>query len=399
MRETMNHHGESAGPEPAPPAKAGAPRVLRILAAVLLALCLLTGSVADPAFHPLTGAAFVSAKTESLKDLDKQIKEKKAALKEGKKEEKELMNEIVDLESTIQDLDGEIDNAEDDLEVLTEELREAKRQVRHQNKSLNKRLRTMYKNGSVGFLDVLMDSGSFSEFLTNLDMVQRILKSDEDVLRDLKKAHKEIAKKKKEVEELKAELDSARVTARSEKAEVARQKKELAEVNEQTADDIGDLESEREALEAKLAAQSERGEVSNSKTSKYSDGQFLWPLPASSEVTSDYGWRNCPFHGREFHAALDIGGASTGSAIVASAKGKVIQAGWNGGFGNSVIIDHGGGLMTQYNHCSAVLVSVGEKVSRGQTIAELGSTGFSTGPHLDYRVYKDGIVDSPWNYL
>ncbi len=349
------------------------------------------------AFSLCINTAVVSA--DELKDLDKQIKEKKAALKEGKKKEKEMMDDIVDLESTIDQLDGEIENAEADLEVLTDELEKARKKVKKQNRDLSKRLRNMYKNGSVGFLDVLLSSGSFTDFLTNLDMVQRILKNDEDVLEDLKESHELIKKKKKEVEELQAELEEAQATAVAERANIAQQKKELAAANKREADDIGDLEAEREALEAKLAAESANGDISNSGNSKYKGGQFLWPLPASHTVTSEYGWRNCPFHGREFHAAIDIGGASTGSPIVASASGKVIHAGWYGGFGNSVIIDHGGGLTTQYNHCSSVNVSAGQKVKRGQTIAFLGSTGYSTGPHLDYRVYKDGNVVSPWEYL
>lgn len=339
------------------------------------------------------------AKEKSLKDLDKQIKQKQEKLKEGKKEEKEMMDSIVDLEHTIDELDDEIISAEQDLDQLTKDLKKAEKRVKKQNRSLNKRLRNMYKNGSVGFLDVLLNSGSFSDFLTNLDMVQRILENDEDVLKDLEKAHRRIAKKKKEVEELQKELTAARATARDERSEVARQKKELEKENKQTADDIGDLEAERKALEAELAARAASGDISNSKSSKYKGGVFQWPLPASSTVTSNYGWRNCPFHGREFHAAIDIGGAPTGSAIVASASGKVVHAGWYGGFGNSVIIDHGGGLTTQYNHCQSVSVSVGQKVKKGQTIAALGSTGYSTGPHLDYRVYKDGNVDNPWNYL
>lgn len=358
---------------------------------ILLALLLVFTLCAD------TGVSFAAG--ESLKDLDKQIKEKKAQLEEGKKKEKEMMDSIVDLEKTIDELDGEISNAEDDLDRLTKELHKAEKKVKKQNRNLNKRLRSMYKNGSVGFLDVLMDSGSFTDFLTNLDMVQRILKNDEEVLKELKRSQARIKKKKKEIEALEEELTSARATARSERADVARQKQELSKENKQTADDIGDLEAERKSLEAKLAEESRRGKISNSATSKYKGGVFLWPLPASSTVTSDYGWRNCPFHGREFHAAIDIGNAPSGSAIVASAGGKVVHAGWYGGFGNSVIIDHGGGLTTQYNHCSSVNVSQGQKVKRGQTIAAVGSTGYSTGPHLDYRVYKDGTVDNPWNYL
>ena len=341
--------------------------------------------------------AFVSA--SELKDLDKKIKQKQEQLKQGKKKEKEMMEDIVDLEETIGELDQEIENAEDDLAVLTEELEEAQKKVKSQNVNLSKRLRNMYKYGSVGFLDVLLNSGSFTDFLTNVDMVQRILKNDEEVLSDLKKAHQTIKKKKKEVEELQAELTYSQQIAQEQRADVARQKAELEEVNNQTADDIGDLEAERSALEAKLAAQSQSGEISNSKNSNYEGGVFLWPLPASNEVTSEYGWRMCPFHGREFHAAIDIGGAPEGSEIVASADGKVVQAGWYGGFGNSVIIDHGGGLTSQYNHCSSVNCSVGQKVKRGQVIARLGSTGYSTGPHLDFRVYKDGTVVSPWEYL
>ncbi len=362
------------------------------LIAFILALVLCAGALG-------TASGYATKDDQSLKDLDKEIKQKKEQLEKGEKKEKEMMEDIVDLEETIDELDGEIRNAEQDLDVLNDELAEAQKQVKKQNRSLNKRLRTMYKNGSVGFMDVLLNSGSLSEFLTNLDMVQRILKSDEDVLKDLEEAHEKIEKKKEEVEALESELSYAQSTARDERAEVARQKKALEKENAQTADDIGDLEAEREALEARLARESAEGKISNSGSSTYGGGVFLWPLPASSQVTSDYGWRDCPFHGREFHAAIDIGGAATGSAIVASADGKVIHAGWYGGFGNSVIIDHGGGLTTQYNHCSAVLVSEGQKVSRGETIAELGSTGFSTGPHLDYRVYKDGTVDSPWNYL
>ena len=356
-----------------------------ILAAVMLLL--------------LSGSGFTMAKEDSLEDLNQKISEKKQQLKEGKKEEKEMMDSLVELEQTIDELDTEIGSSEQRLEKLTKQLKKAEKQVKKQNRDLEKRLRSMYKNGSAGFLDVLLHSGSFSDFLTNLDMVERILKNDEDVLKDLQKAHDRIEAKKAEVEKLQDELTAARATASQERGEVAKEKERLAEINKQTADDIGDLEAERERLEAELAAKSASGDISNSKSSKYKGGAFLWPLPASTTVTSEYGWRNCPFHGREFHAAIDIGDAPTGSAIVASASGKVIQAGWNGGFGNSVIIDHGGGLTTQYNHCSSVSVSEGQKVKRGETIAALGSTGYSTGPHLDFRVYRDGVVQNPWSFL
>lgn len=334
----------------------------------------------------------------SLKELDNQIKDKKEQLEKGKKQEKEMMDEIVDLERTINDLDAEIASGEKDLEQLKADLEEAKKRVAKQNKDLSKRLRIMYKNGSVGFMDVLMNSGNFTDFLTNLDMVQRIFENDQDVLKRLEKAHKTIKKKKEEVESLQQDLIYAQQTAESEKINVSEQKEALTKANKQAADDIGDLEAERKSLEAELAAKAAEGKISNSKTSKYKGGAFSWPTPGYTTVTSEYGWRNCPFHGREFHAAIDIG-ADSGANIIASSGGEVIQAGWYGGFGNSVIIDHGGGITTQYNHCSSVLVSEGQKVKKGQTIALVGSTGYSTGPHLDFRVYENGNAVSPWSYL
>ena len=131
---------------------------------------------------------------------------------------------------------------------------------------------------------------------------------------------------------------------------------------------------------------------------KYYVYMFLWPTPGNNTITSEYGWRTCPFHGREYHAALDIA-APSGADIVASASGTVVHSGWYGGFGKSVMIDHGGGLASQYNHCSSTVVSVGEKVKKGQVVAKVGSTGYSTGPHLDFRVYKNGDVVDPRGYL
>ena len=342
------------------------------------------------------GTSSVFAKP--LSELQDEIEQKQEELEKGQKKEKELSSQVNSLEEKIYELNDEIEVSEGKLEDLKKDLKEAQKKVDAQNAELGSRLRAMYKNGSVGFLDVLMNSNSFSEFLTNMDLVEKIYASDKDVLQDLQDAHDQIEKKKNKVEKLSKELKSSKATAESTMETVEAEKKKIAADNEKNAQMLDDLENEAAAEAARLAAAAQSGQTSSSSSSTYSGGVFAWPVPSSRTISSGYGWRICPFHGREFHGAIDIA-ADSGAAIVASADGTVIRAGWNGGFGNSIQVDHGGGLVTMYNHCSSFAVSAGQSVSKGQTIAYVGSTGSSTGPHLDYRVFQDGTTKDPNAFL
>ncbi|MDD7035927.1 MAG: peptidoglycan DD-metalloendopeptidase family protein [Firmicutes bacterium] len=357
-------------------------------------ICIITALIM--ALTMCFGTVSVSAK--SLTQLQKEIKEKKQELAEGKKKEAGLTEDIKDLEKSISQLDDQIQEGEARLTVLEKELAEAQKKVDEQNENLSDRLRTMYKNGNIGFMDVLLNSGSFSEFLTNLDLVQIVYASDEEVLMELQEAHDEVEKKKNQVETLQANLKSSKALAKEEKAEVEEQKEQISADNEENAKLLDNMEKEAEQIAAELAAKSKSGAISNSSTSKYSGGVFCWPAPSSSKITSGYGVRNCPFHGKEFHPAIDIG-ALSGSAVLAAADGTVITSCYKASFGNCIIIDHGGGVTTWYNHLSSRLVSVGATVSKGQQIGKVGSTGDSTGPHLDFRVYVNGSAQDPLSYF
>ena len=335
---------------------------------------------------------------KSLSELQDEIDQKQAELEKGEKKEKDLSRKVTALEGDIYALNEQIKVSEKELKKLKKDLKEAQAKVDQQNEDLSLRLRTMYKNGSVGFLDVLMNSSSFSEFLTNMDLVEKIYASDKDVLEDLQESHEKIEKKKNKVEKLTKELKSSKETAEANMVTIAAEKQRIAADNEQTAAMLDDLEGEAAAAAAKLATAAKSGETSSSSSSSYGGGQFAWPVPSSHSISSGYGWRICPFHGREFHGGIDVP-ANGGAAIVASADGEVISVGWNGGFGNSIQVDHGGGLVTMYNHCSAITASVGQKVSKGETIALVGTTGSSTGNHLDYRVFLDGTTKDPNSYL
>ena len=349
------------------------------------------------------------ASAATLSQIRNNIKNKQQELTESRAKEKSLGDQVNSLEqqinskqSDIDELEASISEAQAKLETLEEELAAAEEKVNTQNENLNARLRNMYKNGSVGFIDVLMDSGSFSEFLNNLSLVEKVYTSDQDVLEELQKAYDEIDAKKKEIETLQAELSESKATMEeqkssleADKASVEKKKSEIAADSAETQRELDKLEADAQALTSSI-----RNSGSSSSSSKYNGGIMAWPVPSCHTVSSGYGGRIHPTTGKyKFHGGLDIPG-SYGSAIVAANSGKVIWAGNRGdSYGNYVIIDHGGGVSTLYGHSSKVLVSTGQSVSRGQRIANVGSTGRSTGPHCHFEVRINGSRVNPTPYV
>lgn len=349
------------------------------------------------------------ASAATLSQIRNNIKNKQQELNESRAKEKSLGDQVNSLEqqinskqSDIDELEASISEAQAKLETLEEELAAAEEKVNTQNENLNARLRNMYKNGSVGFIDVLMDSGSFSEFLNNLSLVEKVYTSDQDVLEELQKAYDEIDAKKKEIETLQAELSESKATMEeqkssleADKASVEKKKSEIAADSAETQRELDKLEADAQALTSSI-----RNSGSSSSSSKYNGGIMAWPVPSCHTVSSGYGGRIHPTTGKyKFHGGLDIPG-SYGSAIVAANSGKVIWAGNRGdSYGNYVIIDHGGGVSTLYGHSSKVLVSIGQSVSRGQRIANVGSTGRSTGPHCHFEVRINGSRVNPTPYV
>lgn len=352
--------------------------------------------------------SFAGAAT--LSEIRSQIKEKEAAIKEGKSKESDLSSKMLEMDkqiSSMQDsinqLDAAIEEGQAKLQQLGKELAEAEEKVDVQNENLGKRLRTMYKSGSVGFVDVLLDSGSFSEFLTNLDMVEDVYASDKEVLSGLEEVYEEVETKKEEVETLQAEMNKSKTLAETQKksieedkAEVAKQKQEIAASNEENQAMLEKLQADAEAITSVAV---DKG--SSSSNSTYTGGEMAWPVPSvgTSNITSVYGWRTHPIFGvGRGHSGVDIG-APHGVAVVAANPGKVIYSGWYGGYGNCIMIDHGGGVVTLYGHNSSLKAYEGQRVSRGQTIALIGSTGWSTGPHCHFEVRINGKTTDPLDYI
>lgn len=387
-------------------------------------------------FMMICSTAPVSAK--SLTEINDEIQQNQQALEQGKSQEESLSNEIEELEVAIGAAENElvsinedIADTEDKIEQAQADLEDAQKNVDTQSDNLNARLRTMYKNGSIGFLDVLLGSGSISEFLSNVDMLKKVYVGDKDVLDDLEEDYELIEKKKKTLEDLQGQLEAKKKQQADKQAELTANKNEVAEKktnvaasNEALEDNIADLNAEADRIEAIIAAEEakeqreqakkEKNNSSNkndnnssnssssNKENSSSGARFTWPVPGYSYISSDYGWRNCPFHGRELHSGIDLA-APYGTAVLAADDGKVIHSGWLGSYGNAVIISHGGGLYTLYGHNSSLVVSYGAQVSKGQKIARVGSTGSSTGNHSHFEVRKGGNSHgnsvSPWPYL
>lgn len=376
---------------------------LTVITALLLAFMMLFS----------TAAVYADQKSE-LDDIQKEIEQKEEELEEGKKEVKRLQEKIEDIEARIKSseekllsLIEEIKETEVKISEVEKDLAAAEAEVEVQNKNLGSRLRAMYKNGSVGFVDILLSSGSVSEFIMNYEMVKEVYASDKEVLEELQENYDIINAKKTELDNLQANLISQKQSQlalqdelAADKTEVAKRKGIVIANNAELEDNISDLAAEAANIEALIQSEESKSE-GGSGGKEYTEGKFKWPVPGWSSISSDYGPRICPFHGREFHTGIDIP-ASKGTKVVAAASGKVVSARYQGSYGNAVLLSHGGGLYTLYAHNSKLTVSAGQYVSKGQQIAKVGSTGSSTGNHLHFEVRTSssyGSDVSPWNYL
>lgn len=351
------------------------------------------------------GATYAGNEQDELNKVQDKISQTEKELKEGKKKEQQLNNEIKNLEKQIKateaemaEIKGDITKLEAQIVVVKENLAAVEAEMAEQNENLNKRLRAMYKNGDVGLLEILLGSQDITDFMTNMDMVQRIFDNDVKILEEIEEQHKKVELQKKELEALQQQLIAERNreaekqgTLTANRGEVASLKSQVAMDNKELAKRIDALNAEAESWIAKIQA------LQGDDT--YAGGKFGWPSASSKRVTSEYGYRLHPIlKVNKLHTGMDIG-AAAGTKVLAAAGGKVIQAGWNNSYGYVVMIDHGSKIVTLYAHNSKLLVSTGDVVSRGQEIALVGSTGMSTGPHIHFEVRLDGKYQDPRGYL
>ncbi len=332
----------------------------------------------------------------------------------------------------------QIDLYTDLIAQKEEDLKVAKADEEEQSQLLRTRMREMEEGGKLSFLVVLMESRSISDLLTRIDMISEVMNYDKALEKSLTAARQRvqeaevaIQQAKTEQEEKKAELDAKKADLLQQVAEAEALVKSLEsdidawieaydeteaakkEVQAEIDKKVAQMEAERKAAEeaarkaaaeaaARAAAQQQQSSGGTTYTAPTTyttgTGSMIWPCPSCHTLTSYFGYRVHPIYGTtKYHSGIDIG-ASYGSTIIAADGGTVITAGWVSGYGNCVVISHGGGVSTLYGHMSSIAVSVGQSVSQGQTIGYVGSTGNSTGPHLHWEVAVNGVRQDPLNY-
>jgi len=353
------------------------------------------------------GLGFASNTNQNkLDQINDKIDDAEKDLAAGKKESKSLASEIEKLERQIKNKEKELDNIQGDISstrsqigTTQEEMQVVQEQMVEQNANMNERLRTMYKNGNTGMLEVLLGSEDLSSLVTNIDMVSRIYDSDTEVLKTMQETYNTLEQHKKKLEELNSSLKAQEASAKAKQDEmeaeqdvINKKKKEVDKDNKELEKMIDEFQAEADALVKEIQGLQSTGTT-------YTGGKMTWPAPGYSRITSEYGNRIHPvLKTKKFHAGMDIG-VPSGNKIVAAAGGTVIKAAYSGSYGNMVMIDHGGGIVTLYAHNTKLLVKKGDKVSAGQQIAVSGATGRVTGPHLHFEVRVNGNYVNPRNYL
>lgn len=302
-----------------------------------------------------------------------------------------LDQKITDLNNEINQKEISIKNAEDELIALEEEL-SYKRDI------LAKRLRVMYKAGEVGYVEVLLGSKDFKDLLNRVEVVKKIVKHDKDLIQLIEE---NVIK----IDNVKAQLTEDKNIMLSKVNELNLNKEHLRESERELTYEKNNLKENEKALEAmedQLEEDANRVTeiIKNLKTkAQYVGGRMTWPAPTSYTITSPFGFRIHPIHyTKKLHTGVDIA-AAWGEPIVAAQTGTTIYAGWLGGYGKAVMIDHGGGYVTLYGHLSSWSVGVGQKINKGDTIGKCGTTGVSTGPHLHFEVRENGEYVDPMQYL
>lgn len=355
----------------------------------------------------VAGTALADDLEEQLQDLQEKAAQQQEITNEAQarvdnlSEKLRVLQEEVDAAtSEYNDVKSRLDKVQSDIYDNTELLNKTEKELKVKNKKLAKRVRDIYINGQISYVDVLFGAKDFSDFLTRMDILKRIIKHDYDLIMKVKADREIVMNTKAKLEKDKADVELLVADAEIKQKNML-DKKQAQQVLLDKAE--YDRDVSQQAYEEIMAASQEitrmiqRSQMVGGSYVSSGSGAMIWPL--NGPITSEFGWRTHPIFGTQrYHSGLDIGG-DYGLPIAAAASGTVIHAGWISGYGYTVIIDHGGGITTLYGHNESLLVGEGESVSQGQTIALCGSTGNSTGPHCHFEVRENGEPVSPYSYL
>lgn len=358
--------------------------------------------------------SYVLAENEGT-DLQQQREELQNQINDASGQLEEVQNELSQNLQQVQKLDEKIESSNKELEEINTKISElqtsmdevqaklkiAEENYNNQKEKLDNRLIAVYESSDTEYLDVILSSKSISDFLSNYFLITELARHDTELLEDMQSKKAEIEKAKNKLENDKNELATIKANQNKtakilENTKTVRENyiSKLSNSEKEIQAKIDEYNAQFAAINAEILAM-----VKDGIAAEYIGGELAWPVPGYTRISSKYGMRTHPITGvYKLHTGTDIS-APMGANFIAANDGIVTKAGYNGAYGNMVIIDHGGGVSTLYAHGSEILVQVGQTVKRGEPVLKVGSTGYSTGPHAHFEVRLNGVVTDPMPYI
>ena len=353
------------------------------------------------------------------KEVEESLKELESLKNDAAVYVKNLDSQMESLSRQVTALRSQIEAKEKEMEAANEDLKAAEETEQRQYRSMKLRIQYMYEKGETNYLDLLFKSADLTQLFNRTEYIKSIAAYDRKMLEGYARAREEVITREAQLRSEHETLAAYEAAAEEKQREAERllneKNSELAGYRQQIADGKGSLselekdiaaqEQQIKAMEEEIRKKEEEARKSAQQAGKtyntvgIGNIKFIWPCPSSSRVTSNFGDRESPTEGASSnHQGIDIG-ASSGSGIVAAASGTVTISTYSYSAGNYIMIHHGGDVYTVYMHCSELLVSAGQEVSSGQVIAKVGSTGYSTGPHLHFGIRVNGSYVNPAKYV
>ena len=373
---------------------------LAITSLVMAIIMTLSIAVAPISVSANARDEYESAQAE-LNRIESQLSTIKDTKLKQQQEQKNAQSQLNLVKTQLNSLNTQIAELNEELAVKQAELDDKKADIKETDELFKSKLKAMYIRRNGNMVATALAVNSFSEMLTAVNTLTNISQADTSLLEKLNKEKKEIEEAEAEIEEKLAALEESKELQQSKQSQYANL---LQKVNQQLSETQANEAAAQVAYEeAKkkrddAATELEKEFAASGNLDSFVGGSWKWPVPTNRYVSSHYGYRNI-FGYKEFHTGIDIP-APRNTNIIASNSGFVTTATYsNSGYGNRVIIDHGGGYKTLYAHCNSLNVKVGDFVAQGDVIAFVGTTGLSTGNHLHFEIRKDGSTVDPYPYI
>lgn len=339
--------------------------------------------------------------TQELNETNKGLENLQVEITEALEAINKIEAQIIEGETKLQETEDEISKLEKEIKQAKEKLKYIQKDYNAQKEALENRLVALYEMGQTTYLDVLLNSKNITDFISRYYLIGEIAEYDNDLLETIEREKNKIEEISKQLSEKNETLKTAKnmqektlIALENAKTIKNSYAAELTEEELNTQKQIEEYNSKLDNIDAQMAIL-----AMVDGNSEYIGGEFLWPIPGYTIITSPFGMRFHPIlHYYRSHNGIDIG-AKTGAPVIAANSGTVITASYVGSYGNVVMIDHGGGIVSNYGHGSKILVKVGQVVEKGEVIMEAGSTGLSTGPHLHFEIKVNGKFVNPLPYV